>query len=48
VEGLLKKTALRKFGRPEAVAGLVDYLLTPEAHYIIGQVIQVNGAMTAA
>ncbi|WP_051910652.1 SDR family NAD(P)-dependent oxidoreductase [Pectobacterium brasiliense] len=48
VEGLLKKTPLRKVGKPEDVASLVDYLLTADARYITGQIIQVDGGMTAA
>lgn len=47
VEMLLKKTPLRKIGKPEDIANLVDYLLKPEARYITGQVIQVDGGMSA-
>ena len=47
----LKEQELRKmipagrFGKPEEVAALVDFLVGPEAEYITGQVIQINGGL---
>jgi NAD(P)-dependent dehydrogenase (short-subunit alcohol dehydrogenase family) len=32
-----------RLGRPEEVAGLVAYLVRPEAGYITGQAISING-----
>ena len=37
---------LKRAGTPEDVAHLVGFLATPEAAYITGQVIPINGGMT--
>jgi 3-oxoacyl-[acyl-carrier protein] reductase len=36
---------LRRYGKPEEVAGLVAFLMGPEAAYITRQVISVNGGL---
>lgn len=50
VEGLdeaaLKKTIpANRFGKPEEVAALVGFLVSPEAGYITGNVISINGGL---
>jgi 3-oxoacyl-[acyl-carrier protein] reductase len=45
-EALLKNIPLGRMGEPEDVARVVAFLCSPEADYITGQVIAVDGGMT--
>lgn len=42
---LKKMIPAGRFGKPEEVAALVDFLVGPDAEYITGQVIQINGGL---
>ncbi len=45
VEEMAKMVPLGRSGKPEEVAGLVNYLLSDEAGYITRQVISINGGL---
>ena len=42
---ILQKVPLGKLGQPGDIAAAVAYLASPEAHYITGQVLTVDGGM---
>lgn len=44
-EQLLTKIPLQRLGQPEDVANVVSFLASPQADYITGQVISVDGGM---
>ena len=45
VQGLLDSIPLARLGDPEDVAGVVRFLAGPDARYITGQIIAVDGGM---
>ena len=44
-EELKKMVPVGRFGKPEEVAALVDFLVSDEAAYITGEVININGGL---
>jgi 3-oxoacyl-[acyl-carrier protein] reductase len=44
-QGILERVPLGKLGEPDDIAGAVAYLASPEAKYITGQVLTVDGGM---
>lgn len=44
-ETMVKRTPLRRFARPEDIAGAVVFLATDDAEYITGQALSVNGGL---
>ena len=44
-EGIMAKIPLAKLGQPDDIAAAVAFLASPEANYITGQVLTVDGGM---
>jgi NAD(P)-dependent dehydrogenase (short-subunit alcohol dehydrogenase family) len=46
-EQALARIPMRRFGKSEEIGGLVAYLASPQASYITGQTILIDGGLTA-
>jgi 2-hydroxycyclohexanecarboxyl-CoA dehydrogenase len=46
MEGLKRAIPLKRLGTPEDIAGIVAFLASAEADFIIGQTISVSGGLT--
>lgn len=44
---MLERIPLKRFGRPEEMAAAVRYLASPSASYITGQILLIDGGLTA-
>lgn len=44
-EACVNAVSLRRFGKPEDIAGAVSFLASDDASYVSGQVLVVDGAM---
>ncbi|MFZ0452308.1 MAG: 3-oxoacyl-[acyl-carrier-protein] reductase [Ignavibacteriaceae bacterium] len=45
-EQLLSNVPIRRMGKPEDVARVISFLCSPDADYVTGQVIAIDGGMT--
>ena len=45
-EEIIKRVPLKDMGNTEEIASLALYLSSPEARYLTGQVIAIDGGMT--
>jgi 3-oxoacyl-[acyl-carrier protein] reductase len=45
IDRILEAVPLRRVGKPEEVAGVVSFLMSPDAAYVTRQVISVNGGL---
>jgi NAD(P)-dependent dehydrogenase (short-subunit alcohol dehydrogenase family) len=44
---MIERIPFRRFGTPGEVAGMVCYLASPQAAYVTGQTLVLDGGLTA-
>ena len=47
-EGYRNEIPLKRFGKPSEVAAVIRFLCSPDASYITGQTITIDGGITNA
>ena len=47
-EAMTRRVPVGRFATPEEIAGMACYLASPEASYVTGQILVVDGGLTAA
>jgi NAD(P)-dependent dehydrogenase (short-subunit alcohol dehydrogenase family) len=47
-ESVIEHTPLRRLGTPDEVAAVVEFLVGPDASWIVGQVVEVDGGFSVA
>ena len=45
-EAILAQIAMRRYGEPEEIAGVVSFLCSEDASYITGQIIEISGGLS--
>ena len=45
-DAIKKQISLRRYGEPEEVASVVSFLAGPDASYVSGQVILIDGCLS--
>ena len=45
-EAMLSLIAMKRYGMPEEIAGVVSFLVSEDASYVTGQVIEISGGLS--
>ena len=43
---MLEAVALKRYGEPEEIASVVSFLVSEDASYVTGQVIEISGGLS--
>lgn len=43
---VLAQIAMKRYGQPEEIAGVISFLCSPDASYVTGQVIEISGGLS--
>mgnify|MGYP001048498305 CR=1 FL=1 len=43
---MLAQIAMKRYGQPEEIAGVVSFLCSPDSSYVTGQIIEISGGLS--